>query len=117
DPKIVRVRHLVLGAGLGSLSNGLIEAAELQEPPQRRLAHACPVGEDPVLMEDLMEELDGELAVLDAVAGDRLGDIVVDLAERSLIRARLGVEGVETSSLVLLQPEPQARGAESAQGA
>src|SRR5207253_1060353 len=99
----------------GSLGppDGLVEASHLEETPERRLADPDPLGEDAILVQDLMEELDRERPVLDAVAGDDLGRIVVELAEAALVGTCLGQECIEPIPLVGAQPAAQRRDAEA----
>lgn len=104
DPQIVRVRHFVLGAGSFGTTDGPVEIAGLEEAAQGGLADTQAAGQHAVLVQDLVEELDREFPVLDAVAGDDLGGVVVELAEAALVAPGPGQKGVEAASLVGAQP-------------
>jgi hypothetical protein len=90
DPEVVGVGHLVLGAGSCRPADGLVETSGFEEAPEGGLTEASPLGEDPIVVKDLMEELDGDFPMLDAVAGDDLGGVVVEASEGALVGACLG---------------------------
>ena len=113
DPQVIRIRHLVLGARPLGPTHGLVEPAYLEESPQCRLADPHTLRQNTVLMQDLMEELDRECAVLHPVPGDDLGGIVVQLTETALVRTRLRQECVEAAPLVRAQPRSKRRNTEA----
>ena len=52
-----------------------------------------------------MEEFDRQGAVLDTIACDGLGRVVIDAAEGALVGARLRQEGIQSPAQVGLEPD------------
>jgi hypothetical protein len=113
DPEVVGMRHLKLGASPVGTAQGFVESTGLQETSQGGLADARTLGEHGVVVKELMEELDGEGAVLDAMTGDDLGGIVVEFTESAFVGAGFGQESIEAAMLVSAKPGTEGGDAEA----
>ena len=93
--------HLVLGAGLAGTVQGVGQSTGLEQAPQRRLADPLALTEHAVVVQELPEQLDGDLPVLDPVAADQFDDVLIERAEAAPVRAGLRQQGVQPPALVL----------------